>query len=156
MTTNSSGASFGEVANLPLEVSFGGRMYKVRRLPLDVMFGKAESAVVSRAMDRICKMAERLSGEERAEFLSGAVNKLPAGAKLTRLTDEYLRSVDGVVMCLREALRADQPTEADKLDIVSWVVSDPDKVTTIVQFLTGTSNKESAGAAGEGRDGPPA
>lgn len=131
--------AFNELANDPIEVTLGGKQYKARRISLDVVFGKAEAAVISRQMERIHQMADSLTPEERTAFLSRAMlESLPTGDKLGQMTADYLKSIDGVRLLLVGALQKDQPDIEQQLDIASLMLTDKERVKSLIEFLTGT------------------
>jgi len=137
-------ADFNAIANTPIEVELSGKKYKVRRVSLDTLFGKSEAAVISLQMKRIYEMADKLSGEEKTAFLAKAMlDSLPTGKRLSEMTADYLRSVDGVKMVLLDALRTDQPNIENEINIVKLIEDEPDKITSIINYVIGRSDKKS-------------
>ena len=137
-------ADFNELANTTLDVELLGKTYKMRRISMDTIFGKAETSVIATQMKRVQEMAKTLDGEDKASFLAKAmIESIPSGDQLNQMAAAYLKSVDGVKMCLVEALRKDQPGIESELSITELVEQEPDKIATIVSFIIGRSDKKS-------------
>jgi hypothetical protein len=143
-------SDFNEIANTPMDVELLGRKFKVRRVPLDTIFGKAEAAVISQQMRRIQEMAAGLEGEDKSSFLAKAMlESLPSGERLQQMSLGYLKSPEGVRMVLLDALRPDQPDVEKDLDLSSLLLAEPDKVSSIITFVTGRAGKGSRPLAGK-------
>ena len=143
MATGDNKPSFSELANDPIEVTLLGKTYKARRVSLDAVFGRAESAVLSGQMKRIHAMADDLSGEDKTSFLAKAMlESLPSGNRLATMTADFLRGIEGLKLVLIEALKTDQPEIGKQLvDIVEIVSKEKDKITALVEWLTGVGKK---------------
>jgi len=134
---------FNKLANTPVEMEIAGKKYLVRRISLNAIFGKAEAAVLSTQMKRIREMAAGIEEEEeRSSFLAKAMlESLPSGARLSKLSSEFLRSPQGVQMVVFEALRADQPNIENELDLMEAIRNDDQGIQALVQYLIGRSEK---------------
>ena len=149
---------FSKMVNAPLEVTLGGRKVKIRRLGIGKLFGEAEAKVVSRHIDSIFLAASRLTGEEKTDFLAKAMSQLPSGEKLTDLTGQFLRSLEGVRFALIEAMKPDQPNIEWEMDVGEIVQQEPDKVRSIVEYLIGfvtPGGNKVPFAEAEGETSPP-
>ena len=133
---------FNALANNPVEMALGGKMYKVRRVSLNTIFGKAEANVISLQMKRIQEMAAGLEGDDKSSFLAKAMlESLPSGKRLNEMAAGYLYSVEGVKMVVYDALRQDHPGIEAEMDVAAAAKDEEGAVAAIVTYAIGGKKK---------------
>lgn len=88
--------SVTEVGNLPIEISLGGRKFKVRQLSLRQIFGISERKIISDCHRDIETIGKSLIGKIQLDYLLAATKNIPKGSELNELANEYAQTPIGL------------------------------------------------------------
>lgn len=129
--------SVSELANQPIELTFGGEKWKVSRMPIRELFAPFEAKIVGEARDNIMAVAASLSGKEKGEFIAQAVREIPHGAALSSAAHELLQTAEGMVDLLFRAFSKHQAVSEEQI-LQVLMRSTEEEQAMMVGFLMGT------------------
>lgn len=119
--------SISDLSNSPIELSLGGKAYKVKRISMAEIFGMAESKIVQEYLKNIQTIAACLSGPEKANYLTSVTKGIPKGAELSASANEYLESVSGMIDLFKIGLNKLQKVGDDELNTMFLSSSNEEK-----------------------------
>lgn len=103
--------SVTDIGNLPLEMSLGGKKFKVRRLSIKQLFGLSETKILEDCHRDIQRVAGSLTGKEKIDYLLTATRQIPKGTELNELATQYSQTPSG----LSDLLMAGLNNESQKV-----------------------------------------
>jgi len=106
--------SIADLANTPIEISFGGRTIKVERLTIKEIYAPAQARVKQDYIANMQLTASGLGGLEKMDYLVRATKDIPKGSILNQVASEYLATPDGIAEVLLFALNKHQKISEDE------------------------------------------
>ena len=137
--------SISDLANIPIELSLGGKIFKVQRLAMTEIFGYAEAKIVENYLKQVNTVAERLTGKLQEQYLDKATSfkSIPKGKELTEASHEYLDTIAGTMSILKLGLNKCQTVSDDELNSILLMATDVER-NILIKYLTGSDAVEKA------------
>ena len=135
-----------DISNTPIELTLGGKSYKVKRIAMSEIFGMAEAKIVQDYLKNIQIISGNLTSKDKLDYLSVATKNIPKGAELNACANEYLESVAGMLELFKIGLNKLQKVEDDELN-ASFLNSTTEEKQILLGYLCGSDTvKESEGS----------
>lgn len=135
--------SIVELSNIPIEITLGGKAYKVKRLSVADIFGKAQAKVREQYIADMKEVASALTGADKTTYLSQATKDIPKGEQLSALANDWLNSPMGMAEILYTGLSKCQEVTEDEVASAILKSSDAER-NILVAYLGGSDLREAS------------
>jgi len=129
--------SVSQLANTPMEITFGGRKLTVSRMPLSELYGPAEQRIVSNYRNNMLSIASTLTGKEKMDYLTQATRDIPSGAALLAAAQDYIGTPEGYFDLILRALSKHQKIEEGELLQIITTAKQEEQV-MMLSYVMGT------------------
>ncbi len=119
--------SINAISNAPVELSFGGRKYKVQTLSIKEFFGEPQAKIVSNYLQNVQQVASMLTGKDKIDYLATATKTIPAGDQLYQEAMAYLSTPLGLADLLRLGLNKCQTVSDDEITEALYKATDEER-----------------------------
>lgn len=133
--------AINELANIPVDITLGGKTFKVSRLSTKELFGNAQAKVISDYNKNIMTIASSLSGQEKTNFLVQSLKEIPSGAILNQMANEHLATLEGMTSLYMVALNKHQKVSEE--EVVELLLRAKEEETVIAMArITGSTEEQ--------------
>ena len=137
--------SIVDAANLPVERSLGGKIFKVKRLSIKQLFGISETKIINDCNRDIDRIAKTLTGKEKIDYLLAAGRSIPKGSELSQLATEYSQSPSGLSDLLLASINNEyQKVEESELAELLLNSTQEEQV-ALMSYISGMNQEEVKG-----------
>jgi hypothetical protein len=125
------------LSNAPIEMDLAGKKYKISRLNLTELMCSYQKKAKEQYIENVQMMAKGIQDKnERLEFLSIQMRRLPQGEELEELASKNMETIDGAIDMMFTILNKHQEVNRESIMELFQNAENTEEINGIVSYAT--------------------